>query len=123
MDGFYILVQDVTASRDAATWMTQHADTLTRKVAERTGERDLIWDSSPDLMLVIDFAGALRRVNPAWTRLLGYEPHELIGHHVNEFVLPEDHTRTSEAVTASTASATRTVRCDGSLGSPRKPGG
>ncbi|KQP77504.1 PAS domain-containing sensor histidine kinase [Methylobacterium sp. Leaf117] len=73
--------------------------TLERRVEERTNERDLMWDTAPDLMLIIDFAGVFRRVNPAWTRLLGYEPHELVGHHVNEFVLAEDHVETVDAYT------------------------
>jgi PAS domain S-box-containing protein len=71
--------------------------TLERRVEERTGERDLMWDTAPDLMLIIDFKGVFRRVNPAWTRLLGYEPPELVGHHVNEFVLDEDHVETVDA--------------------------
>jgi PAS domain S-box-containing protein len=62
-------------------------------------ERDLLWETSPDLLLVIDFDGVFRRVNPAWTRLLGYAENELIGHHVNEFVLSDDHAGTVEAYT------------------------
>ncbi|MFN3688422.1 MAG: PAS domain S-box protein [Salinarimonas sp.] len=70
---------------------------LEAEVAERTAERDRMWAISPDLMLVIDFDGFFRRVNPAWTRLLGYEPDELVGRHVNEFVVPEDHAATVAA--------------------------
>ena len=73
--------------------------TLEQRVEERTTERDLMWETAPDLMLIIDFEGVFQRVNPAWTHLLGYEPHELVGHHVNEFVLPEDHAGTVDAYT------------------------
>jgi len=73
--------------------------TLEQRVEERTTERDLMWDTSPDLMLIIDFDGVFRRVNPAWTRLLGYTPDELVGHHVNEFVLSEHHAETVDAYT------------------------
>jgi len=73
--------------------------TLEQRVEERTTERDLMWDTAPDLMLIIDFEGVFQRVNPAWTHVLGYEPHELVGHHVNEFVLPDDHAGTVEAYT------------------------
>ena len=71
-------------------------DVTDEKAAEaelvaRTAERDRMWNSSPDLMLVIDFAGIFQRVNPAWTRLLGYEPAELVGHHIHEFVAADDH--------------------------------
>jgi PAS domain S-box-containing protein len=72
-------------------------ETLEVQVVERTAERDRMWETSPDLMLVIDFDGVFRRVNPAWTKLLGYAPEELVGHHVNEFVIAEDHAETTQA--------------------------
>jgi len=70
---------------------------LAQEVAIRTEERNLIWDSSPDLMTVVDFDGFFHRVNPAWTALLGYTPGELIGQHVNAFVCEEDHGITVDA--------------------------
>ncbi|KQT52286.1 MULTISPECIES: PAS domain-containing sensor histidine kinase [unclassified Aureimonas] len=72
-------------------------ETLERLVEERTTERDLMWTASPDLMVVIDGEGMLHRANPAWTQLLGYGPDELVGRHVNEFVLPDDHQETVDA--------------------------
>ncbi|HEY8381282.1 MAG TPA: PAS domain-containing protein [Microvirga sp.] len=72
-------------------------ETLEQRVAERTAERDRMWDTSPDLMLVMDFEGYFRRVNPAWTTILGYATEELEGHHVTEFVAAEDHRETREA--------------------------
>ncbi|WP_449410625.1 PAS domain-containing protein [Methylobacterium komagatae] len=90
VDGYHVFVQDVTGRKET------EAD-LAGQVAARTAERDQIWQSSPDLMLVIDSDGVFRRVNPAWTRLLGYSEAELVGHHVNEFVLPDDHAETVEA--------------------------
>jgi PAS domain S-box-containing protein len=65
-------------------------DTLEQLVDERTAERDRMWATSPDLMLVIDFDGFFRRVNPAWEVLLGYTADDLVGHHVDEFVVPDD---------------------------------
>ena len=72
-------------------------DTLESEIVERTAERDRMWDTSPDLMLAIDFLGVFRRVNPAWTTVLGYTGEELVGHHVNEFVIQEDHRETVDA--------------------------
>ncbi|MGI4797737.1 MAG: PAS domain S-box protein, partial [Janthinobacterium lividum] len=88
---------DVTDRREAADAMNRLNETLEQQVIERTAERNQLWDSSPDLLLVIDFKGVFRRVNPAWTTLLGYKPQELIGHHVNEFVLPDDISETTKA--------------------------
>ncbi|MEG3168087.1 PAS domain S-box protein [Sphingomonas sp. LB3N6] len=64
------------------------------ELAARTAERDRMWETSPDLMLVIDFDGVFRRVNPAWGRVLGYASDDLVGRHVTEFVVPEDHVGT-----------------------------
>jgi PAS domain S-box-containing protein len=92
-----ILFNDVSERRLAEERLRELNDTLEVLVAHRTAERDRMWDTSPDLMVVIDFEGVFRRVNPAWTSLLGYEPHELVDHHVNEYVLLADHAKTVAA--------------------------
>jgi len=94
------ITAQVSAERDqrvAEEALRRLNDTLEQQVQERTSELARLWDRSPDLMLIIDFDGVFVRVNPAWTDLLGYQPDELIGHHVNEFVFPEDHPATVEA--------------------------
>jgi PAS domain S-box-containing protein len=73
--------------------------TLEERVEERTQERDRLWDNSPDLLAILDFDGVFHQVNPAWTQLLGYTPEELVNHHVNEFVVSEDHSKTVDAYT------------------------
>ena len=85
---------------------------LAHEVAIRTEERNLMWDTSPDLMVVIDFEGVIHRVNPAWTELLGYSAAELIGHHVNEFIVEEDHGSTVDAYLATArGSQVRIANC------------
>lgn len=99
---------DVTDQRAAEEQLRELNGTLEARVsqalAERAAalsreqvERERLWEASPDLMVAIDFAGVFRRVNPAWTTVLGYSPEELVDHHVNEFVLPEDHDETVAA--------------------------
>ncbi|QIB51775.1 PAS domain-containing sensor histidine kinase [Pseudomonas sp. OIL-1] len=90
--------------REAAeTQLRQLNGRLTEEVSIRTEERNLMWDTAPDLMVIIDFKGIFQRVNPSWTRVLGYTAVELVGHHINEFVIPEDH---SAAVKAYESAAT-----------------
>lgn len=92
-----ILFKDVSARKRAERKLRELNETLESQVVERTAERDRMWDISPDLMLVLDFHGFLRRVSPAWTAVLGYAPEELVGKHVNEFVLAVDHAATVDA--------------------------
>jgi PAS domain S-box-containing protein len=72
--------------------------TLERRVAERTAERDRNWNNSQDLLAVLDGAGRLRAVNPAWTRVLGWEAQELVGRELRDFVHAEDVAASSEAL-------------------------
>ena len=89
--------RDISAARRAEGALRELNETLERQVEERTRERDRMWETSPDLMLVIGFDGVFRRANPAWTTLLGYAPEEIVGRHVNEFVIPDDHRETTDA--------------------------
>ncbi|WP_380783527.1 PAS domain S-box protein [Sphingomonas sp. R86520] len=89
---------DISERKRAEDALLHLNETLEDTVVKRTAERDRMWETSPDLMLVIDFGGVVRRVNPAWTAMLGYNAAALVGHHVNEFVLEEDHPRTVEAL-------------------------
>ena len=62
-------------------------DITERKQAEE--ERDRFFTLSLDLLLILDTQGVLRRVNPAFTRLLGYTIEELTGHSSFEFIHPD----------------------------------
>ena len=84
----YCTGRDVTEEKQAAA-----------ALAEQTAERDYLWQSSPDLLVVLDFAGVFRRVNPAWTTILGYEAAALIGTQVERLVHPDDIELTRAALT------------------------
>jgi PAS domain S-box-containing protein len=51
-----------------------------------------------DLATVVDPDGRITYVSPAVTRILGYDPDELIGHEGYEFVHPEDRDRNADAL-------------------------
>ena len=61
-----------------------------RLLAQRTRERDRIWQVSEDLLGVSNFAGYFFSVNPAWTRTLGWSEEEITRLHVNDLRHPED---------------------------------
>jgi PAS domain S-box-containing protein len=53
-------------------------------------ERQRIFETSQDLILVSDSAGNLIQVSPSVTAILGYRPDEIVGHNGIEFVHPDD---------------------------------
>jgi PAS domain S-box-containing protein len=59
-------------------------------VGERTAERDRIWRISQEMLVVLGSDGILRATNPAWQRILGYTESELVGHHLQHFIHPDD---------------------------------
>ena len=63
---------------------------LEARVAERTLERDMIWRTSMDLIVVCGLDGRYRSANPAWTQVLGYSPEDVEGLHFDALCHPED---------------------------------
>ena len=51
-----------------------------------------------DLATVVDTNGTITYVSPAVTRILGYDPDELIGHEGYEFVHPGDGKRNADSL-------------------------
>ncbi len=56
---------------------------------------------SVDLFAVVDLQGILHRVNASVTRVLGYEPEEVVGRPVFDFVVTEDHAALRARIQAS----------------------
>jgi PAS domain S-box-containing protein len=72
------------------------ADITDRKRIE--AERDRFFDLSLDLIALADSAGYFRRVNPAFSRVLGWSHEELTGRPFIEFVHPDDREATLAVV-------------------------
>ncbi len=68
--------------------------TLAERVEEKTRERDRIWSVSQDLLLVADYDGIWRSINPAWTRTLGWSEAELLNRTSEWIEHPDDIIRT-----------------------------
>ena len=71
--------RDITASR-----RTEHA------LRQQIEERRRIFDTSQDLILVIDPKGVLVQVSPSAEAILGYTPNEMVGRNASEFLHPDD---------------------------------
>jgi PAS domain S-box-containing protein len=83
--------------------------TLEARVAERTRERDRIWNVSQDPLLVTDADGTWLSVNPAWTAALGWSEAELLGKNAAWIEHPDDRESVGAAI-ARLASGVKTLR-------------
>ena len=61
-----------------------------RALTGEVEERQRIFETSHDLILVTDTSGNFIQVSPSATAILGYEPAEMIGHSAVEFIHPDD---------------------------------
>nr|WP_154368283.1 PAS domain S-box protein [Duganella alba] len=63
---------------------------LQQQVNARTAERDRMWQYSTDVMLVAELEGWITAINPAFTRLLGWETSEVVGTSLYTLIHPDD---------------------------------
>jgi PAS domain S-box-containing protein len=89
---FVGVVRDITDERRAKKDLEDLTTDLERRVAERTAERDSLWRLSPDLFAVIGREGRLRRLNPAWSTMLGYAEGTLTESMFDLLLPPEERT-------------------------------
>ena len=89
-DGYTIMFRPAAADRPVAG---RAASEREREVTRSINQR--IFDTSLDLILVVDRRGYFLRVSPSSLAILGYKPDEMIGRSAQEFVHPDDleHTR------------------------------
>ncbi len=73
---------------------------LSAEIAERTAERDRLWELSEDLLVRADHRGRLLEVSPSWARLLGLSG--VLTGEVDHWSLvhPDDHAKTRAALEA-----------------------
>ena len=81
---------DIEEQRAAREALANLNATLEARVEERTRERDRAWKNSRDLQVVVDEDGTIRAANEAWTTILGWLPHEVIGRNHIDFNHPDD---------------------------------
>ncbi len=85
-------------ARQLAAKLADLNETLEQRVRDKTRERDRIWSVSQDLLMVADYDGVWRTVNPAWTRTLGWSEAELLNKTSRWLEHPEDQARTMAEV-------------------------
>ncbi|HEV7274901.1 MAG TPA: PAS domain S-box protein [Devosiaceae bacterium] len=90
------VLMDITLRKEAEAALEQQNSQLQSEVTQKTQDRDRIWKLSNDLMLIADFEGTIAAVNPAWTKVLGWEERELLGKSLLDLIHPEDRSATLE---------------------------
>ncbi len=89
---------DIDDERRASHGLATLNATLEQRVAEEAAERDRLWQTSQDLLVVVDPQGMFKSANPAWETVLGWAPNEVVGRNHLDFVYPEDQTSSQGAL-------------------------
>jgi PAS domain S-box-containing protein len=100
-----ILFSDISERRAAQAELNDLNRDLGNRVAQRTAERDRLWQRSLDMFGVADSSGVWLSVNPAWTAVLGWDAKELIGRTSEWIEHPDDKAKTREEVARLAAGA------------------
>ncbi|GJD94053.1 hybrid sensor histidine kinase/response regulator [Methylobacterium iners] len=96
--GAVLTLRDETARVAAEAALRELNETLEARVEERTHERDRAWKNSRDLQIVVDMEGVFRAANEAWTTILGWPPEDMVGRSFLDFIHPEDHHSSRDAL-------------------------
>ncbi len=94
-----VILRDVSERRAAEDALRRVNQLLEERVTERTADRDRIWQLSNDVMLVARLDGTISSTNPAWQRLLGWTPADLINARLSDFVVEDDRASLNSAFT------------------------
>ena len=84
--GYAILFRDIAEERR----VHRAAVALTRELEAAHAANRRIFETSLDLILVVDPKGNLLRVSPSSMAILGYAPEDMAGRSATEFLYPED---------------------------------
>ncbi|MGA0603236.1 PAS domain S-box protein [Caulobacter sp. KR2-114] len=87
---FIGVIYDITPAKLAEAELRELARTLEDRVAERTRERDRVWNRARDLIMVLSPGRQYLAINPAWGAILGYEQDELLGRAHGILLHPDD---------------------------------
>ncbi|WP_251330678.1 PAS domain S-box protein [Haloplanus pelagicus] len=89
----------------------EDAETSKKRRKNRAERYRRLVEESNDVATIIDTDGTITYVSPAVTRVLGYDPEEIVGSTGYEYVHPDDRERNADAVEAvvETPNESRTV--------------
>lgn len=81
--------------REFMRMLAQWASTMITRQVSRS-EIEQIFNVSVDIIAILDNSGNIFRISPSVERALGYDPAEMVGHNVEEFLHLDDLDRSNE---------------------------
>jgi PAS domain-containing protein len=88
-------IEEIIEARDV---LARSREELELGVAQRTRERNRVWEMSRDLFAIMAFDGHLKAINPAWEATLGHTSETLLALSFKEQVHPDDYAAVEEAM-------------------------
>ena len=83
-------VHEITARKQAEEQLARNNERLEAAILERSRQLEAMYDAAVNSILTIDPSGAIKSINAAAIRLLGYARDELIGRNVR-MIMPEPY--------------------------------
>lgn len=96
--GMLDTVVETTSKFLALRQWREAAASLEHQVAQRTADRNRLWQLSEDVLLVARYDGTITAVNPAWTATLGWSEEETLGHPWAAFAHTQDLSQVTAAI-------------------------
>ncbi|MFY3385986.1 PAS domain-containing protein [Paracidovorax sp. MALMAid1276] len=96
--GMLDTVVETTGKFQAVQRWRELTASLEHQVAQRTADRNRLWQLSEDVLLVARLDGTITAVNPAWTATLGWSECDTVGHPLVAFVHADDATPVLDAL-------------------------
>jgi PAS domain S-box-containing protein len=91
---------DIEDQKTTAQALADLNANLEQQIADRTADRNRIWQLSTDIMVIAELDGVVTAVNPAGAAVLGWREGEFIGRNFFDFIHPGDLPQTSFGVRA-----------------------
>jgi PAS domain S-box-containing protein len=105
--GMLDTVIETTSKFNALRQWRDVAASLEQQVAQRTADRNRLWQLSDDVLLVARLDGTITAVNPAWTATLGWSEAETVGHPLAAFAHGHDMAQVQEEMALLATQPTR----------------
>ncbi|WP_194724675.1 PAS domain S-box protein [Noviherbaspirillum malthae] len=96
--GDIALIEEISRKICLSLDEARSANELQRRVREIATERDQIWQTSPDLLVVLDLNGKILSANPAVRTILGWSEDQFVRQDLVDIIHPEDLNITYEEI-------------------------